>query len=228
LLQAAPRRMVSPQWEVSPSSALTPPLRSYSSVATLGQLVAASKERTDPRSSRRRFPPPPPPRPPQPPLPLSRLQGWVRGLQGSDSPFALAATPPEDAAHAGGSSCGVAVLPPGAFFPSYDPMQQGSLRDKCSVPETQPLPLRFGWLAPHLHAAAAAVCSRLAMRNFAAAAPPPPPDAQAGVVSVLERSFADHRWAHTWLGAELVKVDLRDTIGVDDNGRFRLPGINPR
>lgn len=41
------------------------------------------------------------------------------------------------------------------------------------------------------------------------------------------------RWRAQWasgahVGAELVKVDLRDTIGVDDNGRFRLPGINPR
>ena len=80
------------------------------------------------------------------------------------------------------------VLPPDAFFPTWDPMQTNTLRQKCAK-----------GVSASLHAAR--VCARLRQEGFR---PTVPSDGSA---------FTNHLWVHTWIPG-LSKVDRRQTFRV--------------
>ena len=86
----------------------------------------------------------------------------------------------------------VAILPPELLYPTFDPMQSGTLRSRCSN-------LRSFASAQQLSqrdtAAAQAVCTELQAHRFQPWVP--------------VGAFTNHYWSHTWIrGAE--KVNTRD------------------
>ena len=84
----------------------------------------------------------------------------------------------------------VVVLPPDAFFPTWDPMQTNTLRQKCAK-----------GVSASLGRGAARVCARLRQEGFR---PTVPSDGSA---------FTNHLWVHTWIPG-LSKVDRRQTFRV--------------
>ena len=88
----------------------------------------------------------------------------------------------------GGGGGGVVVLDADAFFPTWDPMQAGEFRRKCSGRGLSETKTR--------------VCARLKREGFQ---PSVPGDGSA---------YTNHLWTHTWIrGAE--KVSLSDTFPID-------------
>ena len=88
----------------------------------------------------------------------------------------------------GGGGGGVVVLDADAFFPTWDPMQAGEFRKKCSGRGLSERKTR--------------VCARLKREGFQ---PSVPGDGSA---------YTNHLWTHTWIrGAE--KVSLSDTFPID-------------
>lgn len=89
---------------------------------------------------------------------------------------------------------GVVVVAPDVFFPTWDPMQRSTFRQRCSQR------LQRSW-DPML----TAVCARLLRERFE---PQVPADGSA---------FTNHLWTHTWIpGAQ--KTDLRRVVKVSGRG----------
>ena len=87
-------------------------------------------------------------------------------------------------AHAAAEAA-VAVVPPDVFYPTWDPMQASTFRERCRLP----------------FRSTSHVCGRLAREGFR---PTVPADGVA---------FTNHVWSHTWIpGAQ--KTDVRRTSPV--------------
>jgi hypothetical protein len=100
------------------------------------------------------------------------------------------------------SSGGVHVVAPDVFFPSWDPMQAGTLQRKCTSVEI----LRAAVSNPsrRLVRLRREVCARLRKEGFK-------PDARA---TREHGAFTNHLWTHTWIpGAQ--KVSLADTYALE-------------
>ena len=94
---------------------------------------------------------------------------------------------PGGAGHAGG---GVVVVPPDAFFPTWDPMQAGTFRQRCGDAGS-----RRGLAPVGLEEAWEAACKRLRAESFV---PTVPRDGSA---------YTNHLWSHTWIpGAQKANV----------------------
>jgi len=102
----------------------------------------------------------------------------------------------------------IAVLPPVAFYPTFDPMQMNTLRQRCrgssfiSVLDTDAM-----------RAEAHAVCVRLRAHRFS---PWVPSDGSA---------YTDHTWSHTWINGAS-KVDLWDQVPLRRGRRGKRHGAD--
>lgn len=91
-----------------------------------------------------------------------------------------------------GGHGGVVVLPPDTFFPTWDPMQAGTFRARCTRGS---LSLARG--GEQLSRLRSRACERLRRESF--------------LPAITPDAFTNHRWVHTWIpGAQ--KVDLRDLV----------------
>ena len=149
---------------------------------------------------------------------LRRIGGGVRGGEdpvGSTGPRVLEQAVREWALrHACGGSAddptpcatacnGVQVVEPDVLFPTFDPMQAGTLKQRCAALSSSP---RSSWRLPRasgvpkrLLPLASRACERLRTERFEPA--------------VGATAFTNHLWSHTWIaGAQ--KVSLRETFSV--------------
>lgn len=110
-------------------------------------------------------------------LPRGGRRNGVRAISGSSE----------------GAEGAVVVMPPDTFYPTWDPMQEGTFRARCG--SSGRLMGSFGKLAALRQSA----CDRLRREGFRP--------------TVVPSAFTDHRWTHTWIpGAQ--KVDMRDLVPV--------------
>lgn len=93
-----------------------------------------------------------------------------------------------------GSEGAVMVMPADTFYPTWDPMQEGTFRSRCGT--SRHLVSGFGQLAALRRSA----CERLRREGFRP--------------TVVPSAYTDHRWSHTWIpGAQ--KVNMWDLVPVE-------------
>ncbi|KAL1522275.1 hypothetical protein AB1Y20_017269 [Prymnesium parvum] len=102
----------------------------------------------------------------------------------------------------------IAVLPPAVFYPTFDTMQIGTLRQRCRDER-----VHIALLGTEaMRALARAVCTRLQAHHFA---PWIPSDGSA---------FTEHTWSHTWINGAS-KVNVWDSVHINRRGRAKRRGL---
>ena len=92
----------------------------------------------------------------------------------------------------GAGGGGVVVLPPDAFFPTWDPMQAGTFQSRCAVPGRN--------VRDPLWRSRRSTCERLRKESFRP--------------TIVPAAYTNHMWTHTWIpGAQKVRMD--DVVAID-------------
>ena len=94
------------------------------------------------------------------------------------------------------------VADPDVFFPTWDPMQEGTFRTRCaSTGRWMGVPHRPGAAQATLAELRLRACARLRSEGFRPVIP-------------KSRAFTNHLWTHTWINGAS-KVDMRDVYRLE-------------